>query len=270
MLLKQVLKFGIVCLFMLLALDSSAQDDIYITPSNPTITKEHNSYFDFTKGKSRLLLLQRNVVEETFFEYDDIAYNLGFEFREKQNFAQYIGLEYRFSDRFALQVEFGRNVFASKYDYLGQFDSTSGQRPTIRNEAAAHYFTLPVTAKFRLYEAGDEAFSVYALPSVYFGFLQKGYRKYNISPDMNSGVWIEVNESDGFTSNLVLGSIGIEFNSRILPYLYLTGQARFMSSLNDINDGFFLVGFGSSSNTVAIPIYSSTGQLSLGVQVRLW
>ena len=269
MLLKQVLKFGIICLLLLMALDSYAQDDIYITPSNASVSKEHNAYFDFTKGKSRLLLLQRTAVEETFFEYDNTAYNLGSEFQDQTNYSNYVGLEYRFSDRFALQVEAGFNTYSSRFEFTDGFDTVANEPIVKRRKYNAQYFTVPVTGKFRIYNIGDEIFSIYVLPSIYFGFRQRGKIQINETPFMDPDIYYEIGATERYSPTLISGSVGIEFNTRILPYLYLHGQARFISSFTNMNEGFFPVRFGSAANTVNIPIYPSAGQLSLGIQVRL-
>jgi hypothetical protein len=252
------------------AFNAYSQDDIYTTPSANKVSKQQSSFFELTKGRSKLLLLQRTAIDLTVFEYDQTAYNLGFSFQKQTNYASYFGLEYRFSDRFALQVEIGGNTLSSKYSYKIRTDTVTGI-PIIKTDiSAAKYITVPITGKFRLYDLEEEAFTIYLLPSAYFGFFQSGYTKYNVSPDMDPDVFVELDESKGFTKRTLSGAIGLELNARILPYLYLTAQGRYISSFTDINDGFFLVRSGTSSNTFTVPILAYTTQFSAGLQVRLW
>jgi hypothetical protein len=246
-----------------------AQDDIYITPTNTAVSKKYNSYFDFTKGNSKLLLIQRSSVNATFFDYDNTAYNLGSEFQDQTNYSNYVGLEYRFSDRFAMQVEAGFNIYSSRFEFTDGFDTAAAEPIVKRRKYNVQYFTVPVTGKFRIYEIGDEVFSVYVLPSVYFGFRQRGNIQVNETPLMDPDIYYEIGATERYAPTLISGSVGIEFNTRILPYLYLHGQARFISSFTNMNEGFFPVRFGTG-NAVNIPIYPSAGQLSLGIQVRLW
>lgn len=261
------LKLILIAGFWLRALNAYSQDDIYTTPSQSKVSKQQSSFFELSKGTSKLLLLQRSAIDLTIFEYDKTAYNLGFTFQEQTNYSNFIGVEYRFSDRFALQVEIGGNTLSSKYKYKIRTDTVTGVDIIKTDISSAKYITIPITGKFRLYSLEDEAFSIYLLPSAYFGFFQSGNTKYNVSPDMDSDVFVELDESKGFTKRTLSGSIGLELNARILPYLYLTAQGRYISSFTDINDGFFLV--SSGTRTFEIPILAYTTQFSAGIQVRL-